>query len=160
MTFRSAERTHDYHAAMHEVVERLERLFTLLVLLMLGIGLTRGLLSGLDWRGISIGLALILVIRPLAGYLSLAPWSRPDDLIGGLSRAEQGAAAFFGVRGVGSIFYLAFALGEAELADAAWLWSTVAFTVVASVLIHGVLSTPVMRRLDEREGQTQERPSP
>jgi sodium/hydrogen antiporter len=160
MTFRSAERTHDYHAAMHEVVERLERLFTLLVLLMLGIGLTRGLLSGLDWRGISIGLALILVIRPLAGYLSLAPWSRPDDLIGGLSRAEQGAAAFFGVRGVGSIFYLAYALGEAELADAAWLWSTVAFTVVASVLIHGVLSTPVMRRLDEREGQTQERPSP
>jgi hypothetical protein len=28
------------------------------------------------------------------------------------------------------------------------------------VLIHGVLSTPVMRRLDEHEGQTQERPSP
>ena len=26
MTFRSAERSHDYHAAMHEVVERLERL--------------------------------------------------------------------------------------------------------------------------------------
>ncbi len=42
MTLRSAERSHDYHKAMHEVVERLERLFTLFVLLVLGIALTRG----------------------------------------------------------------------------------------------------------------------
>ena len=154
MTFRSAERSHDYHAAMHEVVERLERLFTLIVLLVLGIALTRGLLAGLDWRGVSIGLALILVVRPVAGYLALAPWSRSPAELGGLTRAEQGAAAFFGVRGVGSIFYLAYALGEAEITDADWVWSTVAFTVVASVLIHGVLSTPVMRRLDERQGRT------
>ena len=52
MTFRSAERSHDYHAAMHEVVERLERLLTLFVLLVLGIALTRGLLDALDWRGV------------------------------------------------------------------------------------------------------------
>ena len=42
MTFRSAERSHDYHAAMHEVAERLERLLTLFVLLVLGIALGRG----------------------------------------------------------------------------------------------------------------------
>ena len=30
-----------------------------------------------------------------------------------------------------------------------WLWSTVAFTVVASVLVHGVLSRPVMRAVEE-----------
>ena len=149
MTFRSAERSHDYHAAMHEVVERLERLLTLLVLLMLGIALTRGLLSGLDWRGVAIGLASILLVRPMAGFVALAPWGRPQTEVGGLTRAEQGAAAFFGVRGVGSLFYLAYALGEVDLADDAWLWSTVAFTVVASVLIHGVLSTPVMQRLDD-----------
>jgi NhaP-type Na+/H+ or K+/H+ antiporter len=150
MTFRSAERSHDYHAAMHEVVERLERLFTLLVLLMLGIALTRGLLASLDWRGVAIGLALLLVVRPLAGYLALAPWAAPPSDTGGLTGPERGVAAFFGVRGVGSIFYLAYALGEADLADADWLWSTVAFTVVASVLVHGVLSTPVMRWLDAR----------
>src|SRR6478609_10448546 len=67
MTFRSAERSHDYHAAMHEVAERLERLLTLFVLLVLGIALTRGLLDALDWRGVAIGMALILVVRPLAG---------------------------------------------------------------------------------------------
>ncbi|MFC6345308.1 cation:proton antiporter, partial [Nocardioides hankookensis] len=79
MTFRSAERSHDYHAAMHEVAERLERLLTLFVLLVLGIALTRGLLDALDWRGVAIGLALILVVRPLAGILALAPWSRSSD---------------------------------------------------------------------------------
>jgi NhaP-type Na+/H+ or K+/H+ antiporter len=45
MAFRSAERAHDYHAAMHEVVERLERLLTLFILLVIGIALTRGLLD-------------------------------------------------------------------------------------------------------------------
>ena len=78
MTFRSAERDHDYHAAMHEVAERLERLLTLFVLLVLGIALTRGLLASLDWRGVAIGLALIFVVRPAAGLLALAPVRLPN----------------------------------------------------------------------------------
>jgi NhaP-type Na+/H+ or K+/H+ antiporter len=60
-------------------------------------------------------------------------------------------AAFFGVRGVGSLYYLAYAAGEAPELGQDWLWSTVSFTVVASVLVHGVLSTPVMTRLDQGE---------
>ena len=149
MAFRSAERAHDYHAAMHEVVERLERLLTLFILLVIGIALTRGLLDGLDWRGIAVGLALILVIRPLAGAVSLTAWSRDEERPGGLSRRERWATSFFGVRGVGSIYYLAFAAGESSVLAEDWLWSTVAFTVVASVLVHGVLSRPVMRAVEE-----------
>ncbi len=148
LTFGSAERSHDYHAAMHEVAERLERLLTLFVLLVLGIALTRGLFEALDWRGIAIGLALILLVRPGAGILALATGSSRDPATGGLTRRQQWAAAFFGVRGVGSIYYLAYAAGEDDTLAQDWLWSTVAFTVVASVLIHGVLATPVMARLD------------
>jgi len=148
MTFRSAERAHDYHQAMHEVVERLERLMTLFVLLVLGIALTRGLLDDLDWRGILIGLALILLIRPLAGMLALTVRGRRPGRAGGLTGPERWAAAFFGVRGVGSLYYLAYAAGEADFDVEPWLWSTVVFTLVASVMVHGVLSTPVMRRLD------------
>jgi sodium/hydrogen antiporter len=152
MTFRSAERSHDYHAAMHDVAERLERLLTLFVLLMLGIALTRGLLAALDWRGVAIGLALIFLVRPLAGMLSLTPWSKPTEDSGGLTPPQRWAAAFFGVRGVGSLYYLAYAAGESDQLGQDWLWSTVAFTVVASVLVHGVLSTPVMARLDPDRG--------
>lgn len=149
MTFRSAERTHDYHAAMHEVVERLERLLTLFVLMVLGIALTRGLLEGLDWRGVAIGLALLLVVRPLSGIVALAPFA-PD---GQMTRGQRWATAFFGVRGIGSIYYLAYAAGESEQLAADWLWSTVAFTVVASVLLHGVLATPVMALVDPDRGR-------
>ena len=125
MTFRSAERHHHYHRAMHEVVERLERLFTLIILLVLGVAISRGLLNSLDLRGAAIGLALIFLVRPVAAYVSLAVRARPSDTPGGLRRGERAAVAFFGVRGVGSLYYLAYALGQMELAEEAWLWSTV-----------------------------------
>jgi NhaP-type Na+/H+ or K+/H+ antiporter len=138
MTFRSAERSHDYHAAMHQVAERLERLLTLFVLLVLGIALSRGLLGSLDWRGIGIAVALVVLLRPLAGLVALR---------GCLEPGERRAVAFFGVRGIGSIYYLAYAGGEAAELGSDWLWSTVAFTIVLSVFVHGALAAPVMRRL-------------
>lgn len=141
MTFRSAERAHDYHAAMHQVTERLERLLTLFVLLVLGIALTRGLLGELDWTGVAVAVALVLLVRPLAGLLALR---------GRLTPGERGAVAFFGVRGIGSIYYLAYAGGHAEALTADWLWSTVSFTIVLSVLVHGALAAPVMSRLGSR----------
>ena len=148
MTFRSAERDHDYHLAMHNVVERLERLLTLFVLLVLGIAMTRGLFDHLDWRGVLIALALIFVIRPVCGMVALSVRAPDPGTSGALTRPERAAAAFFGIRGVGSLYYLAYASGHTEGLAEPWLWSTVTFTVVTSVLVHGVLSTPVMRRLD------------
>lgn len=139
MTFRSAERSHDYHAAMHEVVERLERLLTLLLLLVLGIAISRGLLADLDARGVAAGLALILVVRPAAGVLALLRDTR-------LERPQRWAAAFFGVRGIGSVYYLAYAAGEAPGLVSDWMWSTVGFTIAASVLVHGTLSAPLLKR--------------
>ena len=76
------------------------------------------------------------------------PWAKPAQDAEGLTRPQRWAVAFFGVRGVGSLYYLAYAAGEDPVLAQDWLWSTVAFTVVASVLVHGVLSTPVMARLD------------
>ena len=109
MAIRNAERHHDYQAAMHGVVERLERLFTLLVLLCLGMAMTRGLLDALDWRGVSVGVALVLLVRPLAGLVSLMPFARRGH---GMDARERLVTAFFGVRGVGSLFYLAYAAGR------------------------------------------------
>lgn len=150
MRLRSAERRHSYHREMHALVERLERLITLLVLLVLGMAMTRGLLSHLDWRGVVLALALVLVVRPLAGYLALTTLPRAQHLDGGLDRGERVAVAFFGVRGVGSLFYLAYATSHHHVPGESWLWSTVAFTVVVSVLLHGVTATPAMTRLDSR----------
>lgn len=150
MSLRATESRHSYQRAMHALVERLERLITLLVLLVLGMAMTRGLLSHLDWRGVVLGVALVLVVRPLAGYAALSTFPRAERLDGGLDRGERVAVAFFGVRGVGSLFYLAYATSHHDVPGESWLWSTVAFTVVLSVLLHGVTATPAMSRLDAR----------
>lgn len=150
---RASERGHSYHRDMHAVVERLERLMTLLVLLLLGMSMTRGLLEHLDWRGILIALALVLVVRPVTGYVALAVLARDERSEGGLDRGEKAAVAFFGVRGVGSLYYLGYATSHEHVPDEPWLWSTVAFTVIVSVLLHGVTATPAMTRLDARRSK-------
>lgn len=152
MRLRASERGHSYQRAMHGVVERLERLMTLLVLLVLGMAMTRGLLDHLDWRGVLVAVALVLVVRPLAGYAALSLLARDERKDGGLDHGERMAVAFFGVRGVGSLYYLAYATSHEEVPGEAWLWSTVAFTVILSVLLHGVTATPAMARLDARRG--------
>lgn len=151
---RSSDRSHSYHRAMHGVVERLERLMTLLILLVLGMAMTRGLLEHLDWRGVVVALALVLVVRPLAGYVALAVLARDEREEGGLDRGEIAAVAFFGVRGVGSLYYLGYAVTHEHVPDEPWLWSTVAFTVIVSVLLHGVSATPAMARLDARRARS------
>jgi NhaP-type Na+/H+ or K+/H+ antiporter len=158
LTIRSAERNSSYHALMHQVIERLERLLTLIVLLLLGIALTGGILADLTWRGATIGVLLLLVVRPLSAWVGMR-FLHPRVL----GPRERWATAFFGVRGVGSLFYLAYALGHAEFAGAGELWSTVTFTVTLSVLLHGVSATPIMRRLDERrssDGPNHDQPTP
>ncbi len=145
MAVRNAERSHAYQQAMHGVVERLERLVTLLVLLCLGIAMSRGILDGLDWRGVLAGTLLILVLRPLSGVTSLMPFARRGH---GMDARERLVTAFFGVRGVGSIFYLAYASGQTHFEDLSWLWATVAFTIALSVVVHGVLAKPAMAWLD------------
>jgi NhaP-type Na+/H+ or K+/H+ antiporter len=148
MAIRNAERSHDYNEALHGVIERLERLFTLLVLLALGMAMTRGLLDELDWRGVLVGVGLVLVIRPVTGALSLMPFTRRGH---GMNPRERLVTAFFGVRGVGSLFYLAYAAGHAEFDDLRWLWATVAFTIALSVVVHGVLARPAMDWLEDHQ---------
>ena len=160
MTLRSAERGHEYHVHMHESIERLERLLTLAVLLLLGVSLTNDLLGDLTLRGAVVGGLLVFVVRPLTAYGALRlgragrhAGDRTDEELEGrprLSRGEQLASAFFGVRGVGSLYYVSYAASEADFPGLAEIWATVAFTIGLSVLVHGVTATPVMTRLERR----------
>ena len=149
LAMRSAERSSEYHVLMHQVVERLERLLTLVVLLLLGVALTDGLLANLTWQGAVLGVLVIFVVRPVSAFLALGRGARRDYVNDRrLGPRERLVTAFFGVRGVGSIYYLAYATGQAHFPDQRLLWSTVAFTIVLSVLVHGVAATPVMRWLE------------
>ncbi|HEU4948109.1 MAG TPA: cation:proton antiporter [Kribbella sp.] len=143
LTLRAAERNHEFHEELHSFLEQLEHILTWGILLLLGVAITGGVLGPLTPSGVAIGMLLVLVIRPLTAWLSLHRTP--------MRRSERWVTAAFGVRGVGSIYYLAYA-GAEFTEDLPWLWATVAFTVVLSVGVHGVAATPMMRMLERRRG--------
>ena len=149
LTMRSAERGHEYHALMHQVIERLEWLLTMIILLLLGVALTDGLLANLSWQGALVAGLLVFVVRPVSALVALGRGA-PRDLHGDkrLGPRERLVTAFFGVRGVGSLYYLAYATGQVDTGATRVLWSTVTFTIVLSVLVHGIGATPAMRWLE------------
>lgn len=145
-TIRAAEHNHGYHQVLHGFSEQIERLLTAVLLFLLGGYLVADGLSVLGPRGALLGIALIVVIRPLAG--AVAQLGFPSG------RRERAVTALFGIRGIGSLFYLAYALGEGPFARYAdELWAVAAFTILASVLLHGATATPVIRHLDQRRAR-------
>ncbi|WP_422774359.1 cation:proton antiporter [Plantactinospora sp. WMMC1484] len=143
---RAAERSHEYHQVLHNFAEQVERLLTVLLLLLLGGAVVTGLLAPLTWPAVVVALALIFVIRPLTGRLALigAP-GRP---------AEHWVIALFGIRGVGTFYYLGYATTHAYFPQTDLLWATAGLAVVVSVVVHGVAATPVMQFLDRRLDRT------
>ncbi len=95
--------------------------------------------------GISFGaLAVLLVIRPVTGWIGLLGWAGDRD--------EKRTWSFFGIRGVGSIYYLAYGINHMPVADAEHLRAIVGLIILLSILLHGLTVTPIMRSLDERRG--------
>lgn len=142
IAMRRIERNSGYHVEMHSLVEQLEHVLTLVVLLLLGAALTSGLLSALSWQGAAVGALLVLVFRPIAAWLSL-------HRCHGLTARERRVTSFFGVRGIGSIYYAAYGLSQTDWGpEADQLWAIVSFTIVLSVVVHGSSAGWVMKNLE------------
>ena len=71
-----------------------------------------------------------------------------DAKVIGTDELTDLAVAFFGVRGVGSIYYLAFALGAAQFSAPDRLWAILALAIVVSTCLFGLFASPVFERLD------------
>ena len=141
-TLRQQEHEHGYHGVLHKFVEQIERLLTVTVVVLLGGAVARGILDAAGWREVAVALAFLLVIRPLAGWIGLTP--------GRTGPRERAVISFFGVRGVGSLFYVAYALENGDFPVEEQLWAVVSLVVVGSIVLHGVAATPVMQDLDRR----------
>ncbi|MDJ0315261.1 cation:proton antiporter [Arthrobacter sp. H35-D1] len=139
-TIRAAERSHGYHRILHNFVEQIERILTVVILVLLGGAVARGLLAGIGWKEIFVVCLILLVIRPVAGWLGLAR--------GKTGPQERAVISFFGVRGIGSLFYMAYALEKGAFGDGEYLWAMVGLTVTGSILLHGAAASPVMNYLD------------
>ena len=96
--------------------------------------------SWMLWTGVLFAILTIFVVRPLAGWISLAATPPPT--------AERLAISFFGIRGIGTIYYLAYALGKHPFEQTNLIWSTAAFIILISILLHGITVTPAMKFID------------
>ena len=145
VTLRSTERRHSYHEQLHDFTEQIERLFMLVILVCFGAAIAEGtVFQALTWPVVFIAAAIVLLIRPLAGVVGLVGSPHPWE--------ERAAIAFFGIRGLGSFYYLAYALGQAQFEGAETLWVTVSLVVLISVILHGIAVTPAMGFIDRRRG--------
>ncbi|MFD0206528.1 MULTISPECIES: cation:proton antiporter [Saccharothrix] len=139
-TIRAGERSHGYHRVLHQYVEQVERMLTVLIIFLLGGAAVTGLLAGTGWREVLVALAVLLVVRPVAGLVALAR--------GKTGPRERAVISFFGVRGVGSLFYVAYALQAGDFADQDAIWRVVGLVVIGSIVLHGITATPSIRFLD------------
>jgi NhaP-type Na+/H+ or K+/H+ antiporter len=140
VALRSSERRHAFHRRLHDVVDQTENLLVVGLLLLLGAALGAGLLGPLTWRGALVAVLVVFVVRPVVAGASLVG--------SGLTRAERWAVSFFGIRGIGSLYYLAFALGASGEFPARALWAVVGLAVVLSIAVHGMTAGPAMTTLD------------
>ncbi|WBU58469.1 cation:proton antiporter [Paracoccus sediminicola] len=128
LSLRRIESEHHYHRHLHDFSESIEDALTALLLIALG-GLLPALAADLTWNHVAIAVLLIVVLRPLAGWVSLTARA--------LARSDRAVVAVYGVRAIGSIYYLAYATSHADLPHISDLWIITALTIFLSTILPG-----------------------
>ncbi|MEX2241093.1 MAG: cation:proton antiporter, partial [Burkholderiales bacterium] len=116
--------------------EQLERLSEILLVLLIGGTL---FLDSWSWRAVGLAAFLFLVARPLSVMGGLAGTRTPWPM--------RGMIGWFGVRGIGSLYYLMYAIehGLPEPLALEFIHLTL-IVVTLSILAHGVSVKPLMLR--------------
>jgi len=70
-----------------------------------------------------------VVIRPLSGWIALLGTS--------LDLRDRAVVSVYGVRGIGSIYYLCYAGSHIEFVNESQLWSLVGLVILLSTILHG-----------------------
>lgn len=142
--------THPAHApafmahAMLGFTEQIERIGEIAAVVLLGAMLWTVDWSLVPWWFVPV---LLLVIRPASVAVGLA--GTPTD------RLQRRLVAWFGIRGIGSLYYLGFAITHGlDPTVASTLVALTLSAVVASIVAHGISVTPLMSRYEQARGQS------
>lgn len=118
----------------------LERLLEVALMILIGVVITS------NWapHGVLFAAVFFVLIRPAAVCLSL---------LGTATSARQRALiGWLGIRGIGSVYYLAYAIGHGLAGEAAQTMAALVVTVIAiSVSAHGLTAQPLLERYRRSE---------
>ncbi len=141
LAFRRHEKHHSLNERVHQGAETVEKWGELVVVLLLGtLASTAGFIApGL--AGWLLAPLLLLVIRPVAVVVAMVGRGMPAR--------ETAFVAWFGVRGIGSLYYVAVAAQAAQVhpEDAEVLMWTTIVVMLVSIVAHGTTASPLGRRL-------------
>jgi len=139
--FRRSECEHSYHQKLHDFAEQTEGLLMSLVLVIFGMFLGQGLQSGIEltWRVYIVSFTFLLLIRPIGGFIALSGLNLPHT--------EKYAISALGIRGIGTLYYLSYALNKDFFADedALKLWIVCSIVILASIFIHGLSAARLLK---------------
>jgi NhaP-type Na+/H+ or K+/H+ antiporter len=120
--------------------EQLERIAEVGVVVLVGVLLSTGTFTGDVWWFVPL---LFLILRPLAVAIGLYGTT--------MLPTHRVLISWFGIRGIGSLYYLAFAISHGlGDEDASQISTIVLATIALSVVVHGVSVTPLMNRYQQR----------
>ena len=136
VVLRDYERSHAFYEPMHDLSEKSEQLLQVVIMTLFGGAIAGGLLEPMTLELFLAALALVLVVRPVSGIVALLGFDR--------SWSERLAISCYGLRGIGTFYYLAYALNQAPFAGAQRIWALAGTTILISAVVLGVTATPVI----------------
>ncbi|MDZ8067477.1 MAG: sodium:proton antiporter [Nostoc sp. DedQUE08] len=129
-----------------EFVEQIEKLLEVGTILLLGSILLLKPILNYAMQSVLVIVLLFLIVRPLGVWISTIGKRPLDSRRRTFHPGTRLLFGWFGIRGVGSLYYLAYAFGHGLKGEAAeqiaWITYT---TIVASVIVHGISATPLMK---------------
>ena len=142
LIMRRRDNHNEYNHRLYDFTEQTEHLLMMTLLVLFGGSLAGPLLDGLTWPIFAAAVIVLFVIRPVVGMLSLAGSN--------MYRCERSIVSLFGIRGIGSFYYLAYATNIENFGDVDTAWTLISLVVLLSIVSYGMLSAPLMGWLDRR----------
>lgn len=141
--FRQKRPKHDYQKRVHQFSITMEGLLEGILMFIIGGYLVFGVLKPLTFPMITVSLAIIFLVRPISGLIAFTGSDLPTH--------KKWVVSFFGIRGIGSLYYLSYGIYMADFPQSDELWAITIFIVAVSVFVHGVSAKPIMERFAKTE---------
>jgi len=110
-------------------ITNIEKFLIVFWMLFFGGSIMAGILNFITLEIVLFSLSCVLVARPIFGYIA--------QFNSKLSKKKKMAISFFGIRGIGSVFYLTYAIKNGQFENTDQLFSIIAFVILISILLHG-----------------------
>lgn len=128
--FRNTEASIEYLDHVHDFSEDMEKIVVAIIFLLAGTYLCYHFTNDFKWYMIPAATVIIFVIRPISGMIVM--WSTS------LPTAKKYLISFYGIRGIGSMYYLLYAVYMADFEQGKEVLALVSVVIIISILVHGL----------------------